>query len=362
MMTSKFGWAVWKTQAASEHDFSKYKVIAVVLAAGLGAAGCSTNNLLSGLGIDAPATTVATATQAPPPVSAPLPVKLPAVALAPVIGAPKTISGPLMTSLKAAMAASKIPLVEKGAEAAYKLRGYMAAIPPKSGSQMKVAYIWDVMDKAKKRVHRIKGHEVVPFKNAKKPWSNVSSGVIQAIATKTVTQLAQWLPKQVSTPVAVARAQTPVRKVQAAALGSAAPTTTAALPLTAQKSGTQQSSGSAGPIYAMVPTVVGAPGDGSKSLSEALKRQLARKGIKVTSQKNANTYLVQGRVKLGSPVGGRQSIAIDWDVLSPSGKKIGTVSQKNRIPAGSLDGPWGKVADAAAEGAAGGIIKMLPRS
>ncbi len=60
--------------------------------------------------------------------------------------------------------------------------------------------------------------------------------------------------------------------------------------------------------------------------------------------------------------GGKQSIRIDWLVLDPNGKKLGTVSQQNTIPKGSLNGPWGAIADAAAGAAAAGIIKLLPKS
>ena len=50
---------------------------------------------------------------------------------------------------------------------------------------------------------------------------------------------------------------------------------------------------------------------------------------------------------------GKQPIQIDWQVKDPQGKKLGTVSQKNEIPQGSLDGAWGKTADAARRGRAG---------
>ena len=71
-------------------------------------------------------------------------------------------------------------------------------------------------------------------------------------------------------------------------------------------------------------------------------------------------YKVEGRVKLGDSRDGKQPITIDWDVKDPKGKKLGTVSQKNEIPQGSLDGQWGKTADAAAAAAAQGILKLLP--
>ena len=57
---------------------------------------------------------------------------------------------------------------------------------------------------------------------------------------------------------------------------------------------------------------------------------------------------------------GKQPINIEWLVRDPQGKKLGTVSQKNEIPEGSLDGPWEKTAEQAAGAAAQGIVKLLP--
>ena len=64
---------------------------------------------------------------------------------------------------------------------------------------------------------------------------------------------------------------------------------------------------------------------------------------------------------MGAGKDGKQPITIDWSVTDPSGKKLGTVSQKNEVPQGSLDGSWGKTADAAAAAAAQGIVKLLPQ-
>ena len=65
---------------------------------------------------------------------------------------------------------------------------------------------------------------------------------------------------------------------------------------------------------------------------------------------------------MGPGKNGKQPITIDWDVKDPSGKKLGTVSQKNEVPQGSLDGAWGKTANAAAAAAAQGILKLLPKA
>ena len=118
--------------------------------------------------------------------------------------------------------------------------------------------------------------------------------------------------------------------------------------------------GKTGSIKALVPSVVGAPGDGSSALKSALQRELSRNGVALTDAASPETYTVEGKVALGAGKDGKQPITIDWSVSDPDGKKLGTVSQKNEVPQGSLDSSWGKTADAAAAAAAQGIIKLLP--
>ena len=112
----------------------------------------------------------------------------------------------------------------------------------------------------------------------------------------------------------------------------------------------------------VVTPVAGAPGDGQRSLTTALKKRLYAGGVKLANGPAVNVYTVKGSVVLGDASGGKQSIRIDWLVLDPTGKKLGTVSQQNTIPKGALNGPWGAIADAAAGAAASGIIKLLPKS
>ena len=126
-----------------------------------------------------------------------------------------------------------------------------------------------------------------------------------------------------------------------------APATTASLPPRGDASTT-------------VPVVTGAPGDGAQSLTSALQRALSGNGVKLAASGVSGSYTVQGRVTMGQPAAGKQSIKIEWMVFDPAGKKVGTVSQNNVIPQGSLDGPWGKTADAAAAAAAQGVLKLLP--
>jgi len=265
------------------------------------------------------------------------------IALAPIIGPPAKISKELSSQISAAAKDQNIPVVSASA-AVYTVRGYLTTSP--DGKNHKLAYIWDVTEKSGKRVHRVLGEQIIAGRPGANPWSLVDQKTLKAIATKTVADLGAWLPKQSAkeTPVAAAA---PASRPVAAATQRASPSSVPAKP---------------GEFFAMVPAVKGAPGDGQKTLTLALKKQLFSKGVKLTNSKGTNVYTVAGLVKLDQLADDKEKIAIQWNVSDPSGKKLGTVSQENTIAKGSLNNQWGKTADAAAAAAADGIIKLLPKS
>jgi hypothetical protein len=259
------------------------------------------------------------------------------IALAPIVGAPQPVADQFTQALVAAGKDRHLTILPGGGSATYTLRGYLLASSEKGGS--KISYIFDVTDAKGTRVARVSGDELVPGKAAD-PWDAVNGTVLNTIAGKTTSQLAASLPHGGATPVAVSEGSP-------AATASAAPPPVAALP---------RANG------VLVAPVAGAPGDGQRSLTTALKKRLYAGGIKLANGTTDNVYMVKGSVVLADASGGKQSIRIDWLVLDPSGRRLGTVSQQNTIPRGSLNGPWGAIADAAAGAAADGIIKLLPKS
>ncbi|MEZ5827482.1 MAG: hypothetical protein R3D30_11275 [Hyphomicrobiales bacterium] len=263
----------------------------------------------------------------------------PKVAIAPIIGAPENVTTQLTQALVVAGKERNLSLTPGASGGDYTLRGYLLAAPERSGS--KISYIWDVTDTKGTRVTRVSGEEIVSKGSRSDPWSGVDATVIRSIAGKTASKLAAELPGGRSS------SSTPV----AAAAPSATPATTAAARPAAPK-----------PQGVLVAPVDGAPGDGRRSLTTALKKKLYADGIKLANGTTSNVYTVKGIVKLTAASGGKENIRIDWQVLDPSGKRLGTVSQQNTIPKGSLNGPWGAIADAAAGAAADGIIKLLPKS
>lgn len=314
----------------------------------LGLGGCSSTPSLIGGGGDAAPQASLTQPSGATPVAA----KMAKIQIAPVIGSPDNVARDLQTELSSAIGRNGLTVATStDATSEYVLRGYIVAAREKT--RAKISYIWDVTDQTGKRVHRITGEEVVAGAG-KDPWAAVTPPVVQAIADKTAKQLSSWLPGSGSIMAG--------NTTGATSPSAAAPVRTASAytPPASQQSPTTGSISAAGPITAVVPAVTGAPGDGSASLTTAIQRELSKRGLNLATAPDARSYKVEGKVAMGATKDGKQPIQIDWNVLDPSGKKLGTVSQKNEVPQGSLDGSWGKTADAAAAAAAQGIIKLLP--
>jgi hypothetical protein len=250
----------------------------------------------------------------------------------------------------------------KDERADYTLRGYVVAAKVKSTT--KVSYIWDVTDPTGKRVNRITGEEVVSGNASKDPWAALTPQVAQTIAGKAASSFMAWLPSHSSQgAVASGMVQPASTPAQPAGATPAEPKRTAAArPAPAQPGTTTGSIANDGGVSAIVPAVTGAPGDGKTSLTAAIQRELQGKGVVIADKSTASTYRVEGSVTLGAAKEGKQPIHIEWLVRDPQGKKLGTVSQKNEIPQGSLDGAWDKTAEQAASAAAQGIVKLLPKT
>ncbi|MDX2288788.1 MAG: hypothetical protein NW217_08200 [Hyphomicrobiaceae bacterium] len=279
------------------------------------------------------------------------------ISIAPVIGAPEAVAKDFQAQLTAALARRQIAVVD-GTGARFTLRGYIVSAAEKSGT--KVSYIWDVTDPSGARVNRITGEEIAAAGTGRDPWAAVSPQIIAAIAEKTAGSLATWLPTQTTPAAGPAVAGGGAAAVSPVA--SAGGTTgTAAQAATAVNTQTTGSINRPGQVTAVVAGVTGAPGDGSVSLAGALQKELTRNGMQLAAA-SPQSYRINGRVKVGAGANGKQPIQIDWDVKDPQGKNLGTVSQKNEIPEGSLNGAWGKTADAAAAAAAQGILKLIPNA
>ena len=335
--------------------------------AGLGLAGCETGGSFGSLFGSGPLFGSSNSSQVAEPLAPGKPAdKQPALAkvtVAPIIGAPDGVAKQIQEEFSGAVERQRVSVsTAKDERVDYTLRGYIVAAKDKSGT--KVSYIWDVTDQAGKRVNRITGEEVVSGNASKDPWASITPTVAQSVSGKAASSFVAWLQTQGS-PGAVASSSSAGEPAGVGATESVARAPRAAAPKQSAQVSSATATGSIGreeQVAALVPAVTGAPGDGSRSLAAAIQRELSGKGVAVAERPTPGAYRVEGTVAVGRAEGGKQSIQIEWLVRDPQGKKLGTVSQKNEIAEGSLDGPWGKVADQAAGAAVQGIVKLLPQS
>jgi hypothetical protein len=347
--------------AAARREPHGLTLTVLVIGLGLGLAGCESANSLFGSNA-ATQEPLAAAPSAPQPLLA-------KVMIAPIIGAPDGVAKQIQQEFSSAIERQRIGVASgKDERVDYTLRGYIVAAKDKQGT--KISYIWDVTDPTGKRVNRVTGEEMASASGGKDPWAAITPTIAQSIAAKAANSFTSWLANRGQAAVASAaahpagvgaqgNAEAPAAEARTGAKSTAA--SAAGSPVPAAAVATTSSISSDGPLTAVVPNVSGAPGDGSTSLASALQRELSSKGVSLANKPSTAAYRVEGTVTMGAAKEGKQPIQIEWLVRDPQGKKLGTVSQRNEIPEGSLDGSWGKTAEQAAGAAAQGILKLLPQ-
>ncbi|OHC75804.1 MAG: hypothetical protein A3G18_12655 [Rhodospirillales bacterium RIFCSPLOWO2_12_FULL_58_28] len=112
----------------------------------------------------------------------------------------------------------------------------------------------------------------------------------------------------------------------------------------------------------MVESVIGAPGDGNKMLTDAIKEALRLTDVSITEDPRQMDYVLKGEVKMTAADQGKQKVLVIWTVLTPAGGEVGKATQENITPTGSLDGSWGETASMVATAAVNGIADILGRA
>ncbi len=221
------------------------------------------------------------------------------MALAPIVGAPANVTQELTDDLVSAGKERKLTLIPGGTGASYTLRGYLVASAEKSGS--KISYIWDVSDAKGQRVARVSGDELIA-----KPLGHRSlerrrqRGAPQHRRQDDVPGPRQpvWWRLRAGGLGLTATGQPIIRGRQPP--GSSRPPASASPGLGGPSAAPAASAPEPpGEIMALVAPVSGAPGDGQKSLTAALKKRLFAGGVKLASVPARNVYTVKGSVSHG---------------------------------------------------------------
>jgi len=113
------------------------------------------------------------------------------------------------------------------------------------------------------------------------------------------------------------------------------------------------------PVRVQLRPVVGAPGDGNRSLALHMRDQLGKLGLVVQDKPDGADYAVAGEVTVDNIAGGQQRVEIRWKVADAKGAEAGQVAQLNQVPRGTLAGLWADVALVVAQEAAGGVRDVI---
>ena len=112
----------------------------------------------------------------------------------PIIGAPVQAVTPLSRQLGTEARAHGLAIKSSNDTSSdYILKGYLSAFSDEG--KVTVVYVWDVLDNAGGRLHRIQGQENVPTA-ATDPWAGVPASVMQQIASKTISEFTSWRQSQ----------------------------------------------------------------------------------------------------------------------------------------------------------------------
>lgn len=176
-------------------------------------------------------------------------------------------------------------------------------------------------------------------------WSlKAPDGAETASAVQTVTKAVLFqgnpvLMKRAANDAAVALAQ-PLADPDAQALPSAAGV-----------------SGDTRSVVSVLP-LRGLPGDGDKSLTEAMRRALGRGGVLVKD--DGADYLVEGKVTVAPGLPGEDTVTVAWIVRrAKGGAELGNIGQSGGVPRGRLSQSWGLLARDIAEGGASGVVEVV---
>ena len=111
------------------------------------------------------------------------------IAFESIDGPPEPVFNRLVADLSDQAKAQQMPVVSRGSQAAYRVRGYLAATV--ANGKGEVDWVWDVFDADSDRVLRVAGREKVgPGKDV---WNNLDDATVQRIAAQSLSEISTRL-------------------------------------------------------------------------------------------------------------------------------------------------------------------------
>ena len=111
------------------------------------------------------------------------------IAFESIDGPPEPVFNRLVADISDQAKARQIPIVSRGGQAAYRVRGYLAATV--ANGKGEVDWVWDVFDADSDRVLRVAGREKLgPGKDV---WNNLDDATVQRIAAQSLDEFSTRL-------------------------------------------------------------------------------------------------------------------------------------------------------------------------
>lgn len=118
------------------------------------------------------------------------------VQFAPIVGVTPESVGALSSELSARAQQRGLKIVQANDKSTTLLmKGYFSALT--DSNQTTVIYVWDVLDPAGNRLHRIEGQQKAPSGKGQ-GFAAVTGDTMKAVADQTIDQLVTWLSSQKS--------------------------------------------------------------------------------------------------------------------------------------------------------------------
>ncbi|MFN4309159.1 MAG: hypothetical protein ACK4FK_01100 [Ferrovibrio sp.] len=103
----------------------------------------------------------------------------------------------------------------------------------------------------------------------------------------------------------------------------------------------------------------GAPGDGNRSLRQAMREILILGGQTLLPDVSGADLVITCNVQVWADGPASERVAIEWALLGADGSRLGDVKQANRIPKGQLSQAWGNTAHIIAQGGWQGLSQII---
>ena len=241
------------------------------------------------------------------------------VSVAPIEGAP-AIADKLGAAVVKGLLQRDIPASDKTTSlGSYVLHGGLVESPPNQGNATITAY-WRMLD--------AKGRLVGEY------------------STRAEAKAGEWQSGEAK----------PIEKLAAASVAGLAPLIEGEAPTRAATEPEDS-----GRVRVAVHPLSGAPGDGDKSLANAVASVLQRQELAIVKGDQKADLTIDGEVSVAPAKADKQHVKILWRVRRADGAEIGTVGQENDVPKGLLEGPWGDLAYNVALAAGDGLLQLVAR-